>query len=80
MEKQTITVLLNMEDDFETITEYEFSVDAWWFLDYLKKNGIADMKSFTSFMESYTSDDAMEIYVAALLDDVIIGELVQVIA
>lgn len=80
MEKQTITVLLNMEDDFETITEYEFSVDAWWFLDYLKKNGITDMKSFTSFMESYTSDDAMEIYVAALLDDVIIGELVQVIA
>lgn len=67
-----ITLLMNTDDDFGTITEYEFSVPAQWLIDHIDTD-------IDSFMAEYTSDDSMDLYAAALLDGVT-SELIQTVA
>ena len=70
--KNIVTMLMNIDDDYGTITEYEFSVPEQWLCNHIDTD-------IDTFMAEYTSDDSMDLYIAALLDSVT-SELIQTVA
>lgn len=69
------TVLyMNKEDEEGYITTYRFAVKADWLVDYIGEDEIED------FLEEYTSEDTMELYPSAIIDNALVEDLTEVIA
>lgn len=68
----TTTLLINFDDDYGTITEWEFSVPTQW----LRGNIETDIDTF---MKEYNPNDsfAFDIYFKALIEEALIEDLVE---
>jgi hypothetical protein len=73
MTNNNATILyMNKEDESGYVTTYQFAVKDDWLVDYIGEDEIAD------FLEEYTSEDTMELYPSAVLDNAIVEDLAEV--
>lgn len=73
MTNNNATVLyMNKEDEEGYITTYKFAVKTDWLVDYIGEDEIED------FLEEYTSEDTMELYPSAMIDNAIVEYLTNV--
>ena len=73
MTNNNATVLyMNKEDEEGYITAYKFVVKTGWLVDYIGEDEIED------FLEEYTSEDTMELYPSAMIDNAIVEDLTKI--
>lgn len=65
---------MSKEDENGYVTTYQFAVKTDWLINYIGEDEIED------FLEEYTSEDTMELYPSAMIDNALVEDLTEVVA